>query len=69
MQRLRIADGCGSNINGDKEDHTKVEINRCSSEDVSLMEINRCSSEDVSLVVLKGVPEGSMWGSETSNVS
>ncbi|KAH3880396.1 hypothetical protein DPMN_004310 [Dreissena polymorpha] len=29
----------------------------------------RCSSEDVSRVVLKGVPEGSTCGSETSNMS
>ncbi|KAH3806587.1 hypothetical protein DPMN_134910 [Dreissena polymorpha] len=70
MQCLRIAGGGGSTkINWDKEDNTKVEINGCSSKDVSLLEINRCLSEDVSLVVLKGVPEGSKSGSESSNVS
>ncbi|KAH3840084.1 hypothetical protein DPMN_113526 [Dreissena polymorpha] len=70
MHCSRIAGGGGSTkIYWDKEDNTKVETNGCSSEDVSLVEINRCLSEDVSLVVLKGVPEGSKCGSESSKVS
>ncbi|KAH3775398.1 hypothetical protein DPMN_176800 [Dreissena polymorpha] len=55
MQRWRIAGGGGSTkMNWDMEDSTRVDINRCSSEDVSRM-------------VLKGDPEGSKYGSDTSN--
>ncbi|KAH3862945.1 hypothetical protein DPMN_025920 [Dreissena polymorpha] len=56
MQRCRIAGGGSTKVNWDMENSTSVDI-------------NRCSSEDVSRVVLKGVPEGSTCGSETSNVS
>ncbi|KAH3773245.1 hypothetical protein DPMN_174603 [Dreissena polymorpha] len=56
MQRWRIAGGGSTKINWGMEDCTRVDI-------------NSCSSEDVSRVVLKGVPEGSTCGSETSNVS
>ncbi|KAH3716878.1 hypothetical protein DPMN_059611 [Dreissena polymorpha] len=55
MQRWRIAGGGSTKINWDMEDSTRVDI-------------NRCSSEDVSRVILKGVPEGSTCGSQASIV-
>ncbi|KAH3730586.1 hypothetical protein DPMN_056576 [Dreissena polymorpha] len=55
VQRLRIASGGSTKMHWDMEDSSRVDK-------------NRCSSEDVSRVVLKGVSEGSKCGSETANV-